>query len=458
MQIESENLDKKVGFFLSGWLWIKGLIEKFFAKLREIAKQIEKTAKDDPRRLIHSLKVGVALTLVSLFYYCQPLYRSFGVSSMWAVMTVVVVFEFSVGATLGKGLNRGMATLVAGGLGIGAHYLAMVAGKTCEPILIGLFVFLQAVASTFIRFFPKVKARYDYGMLIFILTFCLVAISGLRSDEIIEIARKRVLTILVGALTCVVVSVFIYPVWAGEDLHLLVAQHLDKLGHFLEGFGERCLRTIEESDNLVGLNTVLDSKSREEILANFARWEPGHGKFMYRHPWKQYLKIASLTRQCASRVDSLNAYLNSKSHAPKEIQGIISSMSRESGKALRELSLAVETMTRPSPYPNCHVSSLKAASKNLNSLLKSELWGEHANLLQVIPVAAVASLLDDTVTSVEKIADAVDELSSLANFGNAIGGETTEDKSRNGVVTLVGIVIEGSDQVKKGQSSGLQAG
>ncbi|KAL8029573.1 hypothetical protein ABFX02_14G233200 [Erythranthe guttata] len=447
MQIESENLDKKVGFFPSGWLWIKGLIEKLLAKLREIAKQIEKTAKDDPRRLIHSLKVGVALTLVSLFYYCQPLYRSFGVSSMWAVMTVVVVFEFSVGATLGKGLNRGMATLVAGGLGIGAHYLAMVAGKTCEPILIGVFVFLQAVASTFIRFFPKVKARYDYGMLIFILTFCLVAISGLRSDEIIEIARKRVLTILVGALTCVVVSVFVYPVWAGEDLHLLVAQHLDKLGHFLEGFGERCLRTIEESDNLVGLNTVLDSKSREEILANFARWEPGHGKFMYRHPWKQYLKIASLTRQCASRVDSLNAYLNSKSHAPKEIQGIIASMSRESGKALRELSLAVETMTRPSPYPNCHVSSLKSASKNLNSLLKSELWGEHANLLQVIPVAAVASLLDDTVTSVEKIADAIDELSSLANFGNG-----------NDVVTLVGIVIDGSDQVKKGQSSDLQAG
>ncbi|KAL7084770.1 hypothetical protein ACP275_14G241400 [Erythranthe tilingii] len=447
MQIESENLDKKVGFFPSGWMWIKGLIEKLLAKLREIAKQTEKTAKDDPRRLIHSLKVGVALTLVSLFYYCQPLYRSFGVSSMWAVMTVVVVFEFSVGATLGKGLNRGMATLVAGGLGIGAHYLAMVAGKTCEPILIGLFVFLQAVASTFIRFFPKVKARYDYGMLIFILTFCLVAISGLRSDEIIEIARKRVLTILVGALTCVVVSVFVCPVWAGEDLHLLVAQHLDKLGHFLEGFGEGCLRTIEESDNLVGLNTVLDSKSREEILANFARWEPGHGKFMYRHPWKQYLKIASLTRQCASRVDSLNAYLNSKSHAPKEIQGIIASMSRESGKALRELSLAVETMTRPSPYPNCHVSSLKAASKNLNSLLKSELWGEHANLLQVIPVAAVASLLDDTVTSVEKIADAIDELSSLANFGNG-----------NDVVTLVGIVIDGSDQVKKGQSSDLQAG
>lgn len=49
------------------------------------------------------------------------------------------------GATIGKGLNRGLATLVAGGLGLGAHQLATVTGKTCEPILIGLFVFLQGM-------------------------------------------------------------------------------------------------------------------------------------------------------------------------------------------------------------------------------------------------------------------------------------------------------------------------
>ncbi|KAL0460826.1 UNVERIFIED_CONTAM: Aluminum-activated malate transporter 7, partial [Sesamum latifolium] len=85
MGMEAVNIEK-ASIFLSG----------LKAKIAEIARQTKKVAMDDPRRLIHSLKAGLALTLVSLFYYFQPLYTSFGVSAMWAVMTVVVVFEFSV--------------------------------------------------------------------------------------------------------------------------------------------------------------------------------------------------------------------------------------------------------------------------------------------------------------------------------------------------------------------------
>lgn len=88
---------EKAGCFTNGLMWFMSLPGKLFAKLVEIAKQTKKIGKDDPRRVIHSLKVGLALTLVSLFYYFQPLYNSFGVSAMWAIMTVVVVFEFSVG-------------------------------------------------------------------------------------------------------------------------------------------------------------------------------------------------------------------------------------------------------------------------------------------------------------------------------------------------------------------------
>ncbi|CAA0824333.1 Aluminum-activated malate transporter 2 [Striga hermonthica] len=439
--------------FQSGWLWLKEFPSKALTKLNNTSLQIKKIANDDPRRLTHSLKVGLALTLVSLFYYFQPLYSSFGVSAMWAVMTVVVVFEFSVGATLGKGLNRGLATLVAGGLGIGAHHLAVLSGKTCEPILIGLFVFLQAVVSTFIRFFPTVKARYDYGMLIFILTFCLVSISGLKTREILEVAHKRLSTVAIGASTCVVVSIFVYPVWAGEDLHKLVAKNIDKIGNYLQDFGEECLRTIDQSDNeggsssssnLVGLNSVLDSKSSVETLVNFARWEPGHGRFMYRHPWKQYLKIASLTRSCACRVEALKGYLNSKSQAPQDIRATIANMSSECGKALKELAWSVETMTKLT-YPHPRAPSLKTESKNLSSLLKSDFWGEHANLVQVIPVAAVASLLNDTVAYVENIADAIDELSTLGNFESRdliLSEKGITEKKSSVVAPLVSVVID----------------
>jgi hypothetical protein len=46
------------------------------------------------------------------------------------------------GATLGKGLNRMLATLSGSALGVGVHYLATLSGETGQPIVIGFFVFM----------------------------------------------------------------------------------------------------------------------------------------------------------------------------------------------------------------------------------------------------------------------------------------------------------------------------
>lgn len=70
-------------------------------KLREIVREGRRVGEEDPRRIVHAFKVGVALVLVSCFYYYQPFgpfTDYFGINAMWAVMTVVVVFEFSVGS------------------------------------------------------------------------------------------------------------------------------------------------------------------------------------------------------------------------------------------------------------------------------------------------------------------------------------------------------------------------
>lgn len=57
----------------------------------------EKKNNHDMRKLIHSIKVGIALVLVSLLYLLDPLYKQVGGNAMWAIMTVVVVFEFFAG-------------------------------------------------------------------------------------------------------------------------------------------------------------------------------------------------------------------------------------------------------------------------------------------------------------------------------------------------------------------------
>lgn len=66
-------------------------------KIKKIPKRLWDVGKQDPRRVIHALKVGLSLTLVSLLYLMEPLFKGIGSNAIWAVMTVVVVLEFSAG-------------------------------------------------------------------------------------------------------------------------------------------------------------------------------------------------------------------------------------------------------------------------------------------------------------------------------------------------------------------------
>lgn len=89
--------EAKAGLFERWWGWLKALPGKFNTKVVKVVKGTIKLGRDDPRRVIHSLKVALALTLVSLLYSWRALFDDFGVAGIWAVLTVVVVFEFTVG-------------------------------------------------------------------------------------------------------------------------------------------------------------------------------------------------------------------------------------------------------------------------------------------------------------------------------------------------------------------------
>ncbi|KAM7496990.1 hypothetical protein LguiA_021404 [Lonicera macranthoides] len=342
---------------------------------------------------------------------------------------------FTEGATLGRGINRGIATFVAGALGVGAHGLARFSGEKFEPIILGASVFFLASVVTFARFFPRMKARYDYGLVIFILTFSLISVSGYRDDEILDMALKRLTTILIGGSTAISICIFICPVWAGNDLHNLIASNMDKLGIFLEGFGDEYFtKSYEKSKDMrAKYESVLHSKSSEELLANFAKWEPRHGRFRYQHPWEQYLKIGALNRQCACIFEALNGYLGSEIATSQEIrvkiQHTCTKMSSESSYALKELALSIRTMTRSSTAV-AHIMNAKVASTNLKYFLKTNLQKEITNLLEVIPVATVASLLVDIVACVENIAESVNELAKLANFKNIVDATKISEKVR----------------------------
>lgn len=96
-------------------------------------------------------------------------------------------------------------------------------------------MWLAAAILTFMRFLPKMKARYDYGLMMFILTFCLVSVSAYRDDEIIRMALKRLTTVMIGSCASLVMCICVWPAWIGVDLHNQIATNLEKLGIFLEG-------------------------------------------------------------------------------------------------------------------------------------------------------------------------------------------------------------------------------
>ncbi|KAI0496033.1 hypothetical protein KFK09_022340 [Dendrobium nobile] len=414
--------NEKVGFNS----WCPLLIFDSMQKLKELAQKIRKIGKDDPRRVLHSLKVGLALTLVSIFYYVNPLFYGLGASTMWAVFTVVVVMEYTVGGTLSKGLNRAFATLLAGALGFGAHHLAALAGDKGEPILLGMFVFMLAAMATFSRFMPEIKARYDYGVTIFILTFSLVAVSSYRVEELIKLAYQRLSTVAIGVTTCLCTSMFVFPVWAGEDLHMLVAANLDKLACCLEGMGVEYFGEKMESGSLEGKSflqsykTVLNSKATEDSLANFARWEPGHGRFGFRHPWNQYLKIGAITRHCACSIEALNAYISTLQQSHKttkdlefkqKVQVACANMSKETGKALAELASSIREM-KWSSIAGKHLAIATETACRVMALVPTE----NSTLLEMLISATTASLLTEVVRCTNPVIAAVEELSRLAEF------------------------------------------
>nr|VDD27710.1 unnamed protein product [Brassica oleracea] len=420
------------------FIWLKGLITKTW-----------RIGADDPAKVVHCLKVGLALSLVCIFYYMRPLYDGVGGNAMWAIMTVVVVFESNVGATFSKCVNRVVATILAGSLGIAVHWVATQSGEA-EIFVIGSSVFLFAFAATYSRFVPSFKSRFDYGAMIFILTFSLVSVGGYRVDKLVDMAQQRVSTIAVGTSICIIITIFICPIWAGTQLHRLVQHNFIKLADSLDGcvaeyFKKRDVSTneneYETNTKVQGFKCVLNPKGTEEAMvtshiANLARWEPAHGSFNFRHPWQQYVKIGAAMRRCAYCLENLSICMNYETEVPdqvkKHFREACMKLSAASSKIMRELADILKN-TRRSSKMDFLVFDMNSAVQELQETLKTipiqtnkpeeeeevpsaEDRTIPMTLHEVLPVATLVSLLIENAARIQTTVEAVDVLASLADF------------------------------------------
>uniref|UniRef100_A0A0D9VJE0 Aluminum-activated malate transporter n=1 Tax=Leersia perrieri TaxID=77586 RepID=A0A0D9VJE0_9ORYZ len=399
--------------------------EALEANVSGFAKKVWKIGADDPRKPAYGVKVGIALTLVSLFYYVRPLYNGISGNAVWAIMTVVLVFEYTVGGCMHKGLNRFAGTMSAAALALGMHWVASKSGEKLEPFVASGSVLLLAAAATFSRFIPTVKARFDYGVSIFVMTYSFVAVSGYRVEDLAALVLDRIATIAIGIVICLAVCVLICPVWAGQELHLLTARNMEKLASAVEACVEDCFADAAATEaakraKSEGYKSVLGSKASEDSQANLARWEPPHGRFGFRHPYDQYPKVGAAMRQCAYCVEALVGCAAHERAPCRVLADACTRVGARCARVLREASTCVATMTT-SRRLGVAVADLDAAVHELQGDLRdlpSNLAEETAetSMTETMRLFTVALLLAEIAARVEGVVHAVGTLATLARF------------------------------------------
>ncbi|KAL5226730.1 hypothetical protein ABZP36_014995 [Zizania latifolia] len=319
-------------------------------------------ASEDAGRVAFAFKAGLAMLLASLMVLVGEPYRLFGTNAAWSILTVGIMFEYTVGATFNRGFNRAVGSMVAGVVAIAVIWISLRCGSVAEPYVIGLSIFLVGAVTSFMKQLPTL-APYEHGFRVILFTYCLIIVSAYRvQGDPIAIALDRLYSIAIGAVLALLVNVLVFPAWAGEQLHrelvasfAAVADSLhDCVGSYLNLADDESVADGDLPDDEPAIEkcrTALNASARIESLASSARWEPPHGRFRgFSFPWSHYARVGAVLRHCAYEVVAMHGCLHSEIQAPDGVREAfreeIEEAAAQAAELVRALGGDVDCMTR----------------------------------------------------------------------------------------------------------------
>ncbi|URD77520.1 Fusaric acid resistance protein family [Musa troglodytarum] len=359
--------------------------EAIIIPLRKWMMEVWQFAREDTNRVTFSLKVGLACLLVSLLILLRAPYQIFGTNIIWSILTVAIMFEYTVGATFNRGFNRALGSLLAGVFAVVVIQVAMSSGHVAEPYVIGLSIFLVGSITSFMKLWPSL-VPYEYGFRVILFTYCLIIVSGYRMGNPIRTAMDRLYSIAIGAIVAVLVNVLIFPIWAGEQLHRELVGHFDSVADSLEEcvkkylsddgsdhpeFSKTVMDDFQDEPAYRKCRSTLNSSAKLDSLANSAKWEPPHGRFMQMfYPWAEYVKVGAVLRHCAYEVMALHGCLHSEIQAPYNLRYTfrteILDATNQAAELLRSLAKDLSNMKH-----SLHTSLLKRVHASTERLQRS---------------------------------------------------------------------------------------
>uniref|UniRef100_A0A0D9V5E1 Uncharacterized protein n=1 Tax=Leersia perrieri TaxID=77586 RepID=A0A0D9V5E1_9ORYZ len=322
-------------------------------------------ASEDTGRLAFAFKAGLAMLLASLLVLVGEPFRLFGTNIIWSILTVGIMFEYTVGASFNRGFNRAVGSMVAGVVAISVIWISIRCGGVAEPYVIGLSIFLVGTVTSFVKQLPTL-APYEYGFRVILFTYCLIIVSAYRVGEPLPAALDRLYAIAIGAVLALLVNMLVFPAWAGEQLHRELVASFSTVADSLHECVKCYLKGDEaavdgggelrdgDGDGVPAIEkcrATLNASARIDSLASSARWEPPHGRFRsFSFPWSHYARVGAVLRHCAYEVVAMHGCLHSEIQAPDGVREAfraeIEDAALQAAELVRVLGGDVDAMTR----------------------------------------------------------------------------------------------------------------